>query len=94
MSSSSAVHHRALAPASRTENEMCDTLLKLALKFPLDSHVGADRVYRREDVVRLSHHLPDDLGGRGNASNCADPFAGRVGHRLPITACFGRGRQR
>src|ERR1700761_6528052 len=94
VSSSNAAHHRALASASRTENEMCDTLLKVGIENPLNSHLDAELVFGREYVVCLTHHLPDDLGGRGGASNCADPFAGRVDHRLPITAGLGRGRQR
>src|SRR5258705_5581876 len=92
VSSSSAAHHRALASASRTENEICDTLLKVGMEIPLDSHLDAERAFRREYVVCLTHHLADDLGGRGSGSNCPHPFAGWIGHRLPITAGFGRGR--
>src|ERR1700754_1803378 len=94
VSSSSAAHHRALASASRTENEIWDTLLKVGMHIPLDSHLDAVRTFGREYLVYLSHHLPDDLGGRGRASNCPHPFAGRVRHRLPITAGFRRRGQR
>src|SRR5271156_1753021 len=94
VSSSSAAHHRALASASWTENAICDTPLKVGIHIPLNSHLDAERVFSPEYVVCLTHHLPDDLRGRGDASNCPHPFAGRVGHRLPITAGFGSGRQR
>src|SRR5271169_416564 len=80
VSSSSAAHHRALASASWTETEICDTLLKVGIENPLDSPLDAEWVFGRECVVCLTHHLPEDLRGRGSASNCADPFAGRVDH--------------
>src|SRR6476620_2098055 len=94
VSSSSAAHHWALASASRTENEICDTLLKVGMQIPLDSHLDVASVFGRECVVCLTHHLADDLGGWGSASNRPHPFAGGVGHRSPITDGVGRGRQR
>ena len=51
-------------------------------------------MFSPEYVVGLTHHLRDDFGSRGGASNCPYAFAGRVGHRLPIPTGFGRGRQR
>ena len=36
-------------------------------------HLDAERVFGREYVVCLAHHLPDCLGGRGSASNCPTP---------------------
>ena len=70
----------ALTSASRTENEMCDTLLKVVIEIPRNSRLDAARVFRREYVGCLSHHPPDDLGGRFDAPNCPHPFAGRVDH--------------
>src|SRR4029077_18364537 len=75
VSSSSAAHHWALVSASRTENEICDTLLKVGMEIPLDSPLDAASVFGGEYVVCLTHHLADDLGGRGSASNCSHPFA-------------------
>ena len=75
-------------------NEMCDTLLKLGMEIALGSHLEATRLFGREYVVCLTHHLPHDLGGWRGASNGAHTFAGRIDHRVPITACFGRWRQR
>src|ERR1700741_1192072 len=89
ISSSSVAHHRALVSASRTENEMCDTLLKVGMEIPFDSHLDAVSELGREDVVCLTHHLEDDLGGRCGASNRPHPFACRIGHRLPVTAGVG-----
>src|SRR5258708_36380165 len=84
VSSSSAADHWSLCSACETENEIWDTLLKVGMEIPLHSHLDAASDIGRECVVCLTHHLPDDLGGRGSVSNRPYAFAGWIGHRLPI----------
>jgi hypothetical protein len=73
---------------------MCDTLLKVGMEIPLDSPLDAALGLGREYVVRLTHHLPDDLGGRGSASNRPYPFAGwiAIDSQSPLVSGVGGSR--
>jgi hypothetical protein len=52
------------------------------------------RMFGGRYVVCLTHDLLNDLRSRRGASHRSNSFAGRIDHRLPITAGFARERQR